>query len=154
MLPRIRWSCLLLLALPVSHAGAESSLHRFEQSEASAVFGTNLSFDRYATVSEAFWLPADYSVPVPLERSACSDYDKRRQLRGRIAPRVVQAASEQLNLPMGTGRFLSVLGRPYLFCLEPHYREPGTGGGPEGWHKGVTVYDASDAASEVASERT
>ena len=56
---------------------------------------------------------------------------------------------------MGSGRYLAVKGHKYLFCLEPHYREPGTGNGPTGWHKGVTVYDAAVAEHAVtaAAER-
>jgi hypothetical protein len=84
-----------------------------------------------------------YALPASLEESACSDPDNHRLIQGRIESVVIRAAAEQLNLPMGSGRFLAVNGKKYLFCLEPHYREPGTGSGPVGWHKGVTVYDAS-----------
>jgi hypothetical protein len=84
-----------------------------------------------------------YALPPSLEESACSDPENHRLIQGRIESVVIRAAAEQLNLPMGSGRFLAVNGKKYLFCLEPHYREPGTGSGPVGWHKGVTVYDAS-----------
>jgi hypothetical protein len=84
-----------------------------------------------------------YALPANLEQRACSDPENHRLIQGRIESVVIRAAAEQLNLPMGSGRFLAVNGKKYLFCLEPHYREPGTGSGPVGWHKGVTVYDAS-----------
>ena len=73
----------------------------------------------------------------------CANANAKEPLRGRLDPAVVLAANEQLNLPMGGGSVLSVAGRPYLFCLEPHYHPPGGGISPEGWHKGVTVYHAS-----------
>ena len=77
----------------------------------------------------------------PLEREACDASVPKEPLRGRVDHAVLLAAREQLNLPMGAGRQLTVRGKAYLFCLEPHYHPPGYGGlGPEGWHKGVTVY--------------
>ena len=78
-----------------------------------------------------------------LDYSACAEIDQHKKLRGRIERAVVRLAQEQLTLPMGAGRYLSVRGTRYLFCLEPHYHEPGSGQGPEGWHKGVTVYYAT-----------
>lgn len=84
--------------------------------------------------------------PLPTTELTCADLDKRRQLRGRIDPAVVAAARSFLNLPMGAGRLLSLDGRRYAFCLEPHYHPPGFSRGPVGWHKGVTVYDTQDVA--------
>ncbi|HET7541063.1 MAG TPA: hypothetical protein VFK05_14370 [Polyangiaceae bacterium] len=73
----------------------------------------------------------------------CATANAKEALRGRLDPAVVLAANEQLNMPMGAGSLLTVAGRPYLFCLEPHYHPPGAGITPEGWHKGVTVYHAA-----------
>ena len=44
--------------------------------------------------------------------------------------------------------------QPYLFCLEQHYRAPGSGRGPTGWHKGVTVYEVPDVqkTADIARE--
>jgi len=64
----------------------------------------------------------------------------RKRLHGKIDRAVVLAAQQQLTLPMGSGRQMFVRGKPYWFCLELHYHEPGNDRGPEGWHKGVTVY--------------
>jgi hypothetical protein len=72
----------------------------------------------------------------------CGAAAPKEPLRGRLDRAVVLAANEQLTLPMGAGSVLTVAGRPYLFCLEPHYHPPGGGISPEGWHKGVTVYHA------------
>jgi hypothetical protein len=81
-------------------------------------------------------------LPAQADEPSCADIDKRRQLRGRLDPQVVKAATWFLNLPMGAGRFHALNGRRYAFCLEPHYHPPGFRRGPQGWHKGVTVYDA------------
>lgn len=81
-----------------------------------------------------------YERPPEIEREACSVAVPKSPVRGRLTRAVVLAAAEQLNLPMGLGRTLLVRGRTYLFCLEPHFHAPGSGAGPEGWHKGVTVY--------------
>jgi len=80
-----------------------------------------------------------------LGRRECNSASPKEPLRGRLDRAVVLAANEQLTLPMGAGSLLTVAGRPYLFCLEPHYHPPGGGMTPEGWHKGVTVYRAQDA---------
>lgn len=71
----------------------------------------------------------------------CDPTVHRKRLRGKIDRAVVAVAEQQLTLPMGSGRQLFVRGKSYWFCLELHYHEPGSGRGPEGWHKGVTVYD-------------
>jgi hypothetical protein len=84
-----------------------------------------------------------YRSPPELEYDACQASVSKKPVRGRLDRAVVLVAQEQLNLPMGVGRLLVVRGQPYLFCLEPHYHPPGGGVGPEGWHKGVTVYHGS-----------
>jgi hypothetical protein len=81
-----------------------------------------------------------YRLPPAIEHQACRAPNAGEAVRGRLSRAVVLAAQEQLNLPMGYGRYVEVKGRTYLFCLEPHYHPPGSGVGPEGWHKGVTVY--------------
>lgn len=65
----------------------------------------------------------------------------RAPFRGTITPAMVRAAHSFLDLPMGSERALEVEGRPLLFVLEWHYHPPGFVGGPNGWHKGVTIYD-------------
>lgn len=86
-----------------------------------------------------------YQRPAELEHEACRASVPKEPLRGRLDRAVLLAANEQLNLPMGAGRQLTVRGRSYLFCLEPHYHPPGYAAGPEGWHKGVTVYRGPSA---------
>jgi hypothetical protein len=46
-----------------------------------------------------------------------------------------------LDLPMGAEREAEVNGVQCVFVLEWHYHPPGFHGGPNGWHKGVTVYE-------------
>ncbi|HEU4535944.1 MAG TPA: hypothetical protein VFS00_17590 [Polyangiaceae bacterium] len=70
----------------------------------------------------------------------CPVPGKRQNLQGKIDPAVIRAAGEHLEVPLGKGRRRLINGRAYLFCLEMHYREPGSGPGPQGWHRGVTVY--------------
>lgn len=36
----------------------------------------------------------------------------------------------------------------YMARVEPHYHPPGFKGGPNGWHKGVTVYEKSNTVTE------
>jgi hypothetical protein len=86
--------------------------------------------------------PATPALQAQEEQPRCSELDKRTQLRGRIDRGIVAAAGRHLNLPMGAGRFVWLNGKRYAFCLEPHYHPPGFSRGPEGWHKGVTVYGA------------
>lgn len=63
-----------------------------------------------------------------------------RPLRGKVAPEIQRTAERLLRLPYGAERVVLVGDREYKFKVEPHYHAPGTRP-PEGWHKGVTVYD-------------
>jgi hypothetical protein len=58
-----------------------------------------------------------------------------------VTPELVRLARTFLDLPMGAERPMTVDGRRYVFVLEHHYHPPGFVGGPNGWHKGVTVYE-------------
>jgi hypothetical protein len=63
-------------------------------------------------------------------------------LRGRIDPVIQKKAQHFLDLPMGAERKVEIDGTRYVFCVEPHFRKPGSKTeGPVGWHKGVTVYE-------------
>jgi hypothetical protein len=42
---------------------------------------------------------------------------------------------------MGAEREVEVEGRRCLFVVERHFHPPGFTHGPQGWHKGVTVYE-------------
>jgi hypothetical protein len=61
--------------------------------------------------------------------------------RGVITPAIVRQAREYLDLPMGAERNADVEGHHFVFVLERHYHPPGFVGAPNGWHKGVTVYE-------------
>jgi hypothetical protein len=144
MSPRHR--CLVALAiLGVTQDLSDSRLHA-----APAALDSELAIASLRQPVEPTALPEGgylaYQRPAQLERDACRASEPKEPLRGRVDRAVLLAANEQLNLPMGAGRRLEVRGRPYLFCLEPHYHPPGYGGtGPEGWHKGVTVYHGSQS---------
>jgi len=58
-----------------------------------------------------------------------------------LTPAIVHAAQGFLDLPLGDERFLAIDGRRYVFVLQWHYHPPGFVGGPNGWHKGVTVFE-------------
>ena len=58
-----------------------------------------------------------------------------------VTPEVVRLAWSFIDLPMGSERQLDVNGRHCVFVVEPHYHPPGFVGGPQGWHKGVSVYE-------------
>lgn len=143
MVPYTRFAGSLVIALAASAADGATPLPMPISAPAFVGAVEEIGLDRNPAATREAGPFLAYSVEASLESEACASQDKNRQLRGRIESAVVRVASEQLNLPMGSGRFLPVRGRTYLFCLEPHYREPGTGHGPTGWHKGVTVYEAS-----------
>jgi hypothetical protein len=58
-----------------------------------------------------------------------------------VTPEIVRVARSFLDLPMGAERSVSLGGQTYVFVLERHYHPPGFVGAPNGWHKGVTVYE-------------
>ncbi len=63
-------------------------------------------------------------------------------MTGRIPPAVVAKARTLLRHDYGTEIPFEIDGKRYLARLEHHYHPPGYIGGPNGWHKGVTVYEA------------
>ena len=140
MVPYTRFAGSLVIALAASAADGATPLPAPATPPLRTATAEVLGLDRNLDTARGSGPFLAYSLEMPLESAACAGRDLNQQLRGRIESAVVRVASEQLNLPMGSGRFLTVRGRTYLFCLEPHYRAPGTGHGPTGWHKGVTVY--------------
>jgi hypothetical protein len=58
-----------------------------------------------------------------------------------VTPEIIRVARGFLDLPMGDERFVAIDGHRYVFVLERHYHPPGFVGAPNGWHKGVTVYE-------------
>jgi hypothetical protein len=68
--------------------------------------------------------------------------DGYQPLRGHISPEVAAEAKSLLHGDWGTETPFEANGKRYMARVEPHYHPPGFKGGPNGWHKGVTVYDA------------
>lgn len=64
-------------------------------------------------------------------------------ITGAVPPGVVSQAKTLLHHDYGTEIPFEVDGQRYLARLERHYHPPGYQGGPNGWHKGVTVYRAT-----------
>ncbi len=111
--------------------------------------GTQVAAERQANLPVVAHPPG---VGVAEERSACLAPVQYERLRGKLDRAVVKAAQQHLNMPMGSGRFVTVRRKAYLFCLEPHYHERGSGLGPNGWHKGVSVYLANRAQYRTPSQ--
>ena len=61
-------------------------------------------------------------------------------------------ARQLLSGDFGTMTPFKVDGLKYMARVEPHYHPPGFKGGPNGWHKGVTVYVAIDQTAEPVTE--
>ena len=57
---------------------------------------------------------------------------------------VTQKAQDLLKNKMGDEFNFSIEGINYFARLEPHYHPPGYKSGPNGWHKGVSVYVSKD----------
>lgn len=64
-----------------------------------------------------------------------------------VSPAMVAQAEKFVKLPLGSERYATVDGKRYVFVLERHYHPPGFQGAPNGWHKGVTMYELADGAS-------
>ncbi len=66
---------------------------------------------------------------------------ERLMYRGVITPEIARVARTFLDLPMGAERAAEVEGHRFVFVLERHFHPLGFVGAPNGWHKGVTVYE-------------
>ena len=76
------------------------------------------------------------------EDDADESYENAERVKPKLVnPAMVAAAQSFINLPMGSERYATVNGKHYVFVLEQHYHPPGYVGAPNGWHKGVTVYE-------------
>ncbi len=64
-----------------------------------------------------------------------------KTMKGKIPPEVTAKAKSLLNQPMGTEIPFEANGKKYMARLETHYHPQGYVGGPNGFHKGVTVYE-------------
>lgn len=65
-----------------------------------------------------------------------------------VTPAVAKIAATLLHNEFGTMIPFTLNGIQYMARLEPHYHPPGFKGGPNGWHKGVTVYQSSMSKNE------
>lgn len=61
-------------------------------------------------------------------------------------------AKELLSNKMGDEFRFNIAGVDYFARLEPHYHPPGYVGGPNGWHKGVSVYVSKSGQSTDPKE--
>ena len=84
---------------------------------------------------------ADAATPVVVDERLEGDWGGRRTVVKVVTPALIAMAKTFLNLPMGEERFVAMDGHRYVFVLERHYHPPGFVGAPNGWHKGVTVYE-------------
>jgi hypothetical protein len=104
-----------------------------------------------STMAFALWMVAlptaqpPVSVEGLLGGSAHLDASGERVKPKLVTPALVNAAHAYLDLPMGAERYETLDGKRYVFVLELHYHPPGFVGGPNGWHKGVTVYEVHTA---------
>jgi hypothetical protein len=83
----------------------------------------------------------DPAATEPTAEDGAEPTGERVLYRGLITPAIVRQAREYLDLPMGAERSADVEGHHFVFVLERHYHPPGFVGAPNGWHKGVTVYE-------------
>jgi hypothetical protein len=82
---------------------------------------------------------------------ACSHPPPAHVAGERLTPKVVTrpliAAAEAFlaasgsRAAIGSEQYETIDGRPYVLVIEWHYHPPGYVGAPNGWHKGVTVYE-------------
>jgi hypothetical protein len=102
------------------------------------------------TIAFAWWfasMPAlpPTSAPAPDSQSAEADSGGERVKPKLVTPGIVAAAEAYLadafHDPVGSEKYVTVDGRDYVFVLEWHYHPQGYAGAPNGWHKGVTVYE-------------
>ncbi len=76
-----------------------------------------------------------------LEEPLDGEWTGKRVALKIVTPEIIRVARRFLDLPMGDERFVAIDGHRYVFVLERHYHPPGFVGAPNGWHKGVTVYE-------------
>lgn len=99
------------------------------------------------TIAFALWMVSLPTAQPPLSldqlQAASDELDtsgERVKLK-LVTPEIVGLAQGFLDLPMGAERYLTLDGKRCAFVLERHYHPPGYVGAPNGWHKGVTVYE-------------
>jgi hypothetical protein len=107
------------------------------------------------TIAFAWWFASmpvlpPTSVPAPDSQSVDSGSGSGSGGGERVKPKLVTpdivAAAEAyladaFHDPVGSEKYVTVDGHDYVFVLEWHYHPQGYAGAPNGWHKGVTVYE-------------
>jgi hypothetical protein len=83
--------------------------------------------------------PANGSEDAPTDSTEVTG--ERVLYRGTITAEIARVARTFLDLPMGAERAAEVEGHRFVFVLERHFHPLGFVGAPNGWHKGVTVYE-------------
>ena len=83
--------------------------------------------------------PATSDDDAPAE--ATEGTSEKVMYRGIITAEIARVARTFLDLPMGAERAAEVEGHRFIFVLERHFHPIGFVGAPNGWHKGVTVYE-------------
>jgi hypothetical protein len=63
------------------------------------------------------------------------------------SPEISQIAKNLLRNDFGTTTPFILDNKMYMARVEPHYHPLGFKGGPNGWHKGVTVYEKSSTSA-------
>lgn len=106
------------------------------------------------TMAFALWMVALPTAQPPVSLDALLAGSERLDTWGeRVKPKfvtrqMVKVARTYLDLPMGAERYATLEGKRYVFVLERHYHPPGFVGAPNGWHKGVTVYELHPSSTE------
>jgi hypothetical protein len=126
------WWLVSLPTFPLQPASSHGRVGRAERASLEArVRGGATAEDSLAGATE----PAKASAAIDGEWSG------ERVMLKVVTPEIVRVAQGLLDLPMGDERFVGIDGHKYVFVLERHYHPPGFVGAPNGWHKGVTVYE-------------
>lgn len=63
-------------------------------------------------------------------------------------PEISSVAKNLLKGDFGTMTPFQIGDKKYMARVEPHYHSENYKAGPQGWHKGVTVYEAKDQSNE------
>jgi hypothetical protein len=99
------------------------------------------------TMAFALWMVALPTAQPPLTLDGLQAATNQLDARGErvklklVTPEIVGIAQGFVNLPMGAERFVTLHGKRCVFVLERHFHPDGFVGAPNGWHKGVTVYE-------------
>lgn len=87
--------------------------------------------------------PAPSPGPAPAGQAKAGAPPGYKTIKGAVPAGVTAKAKSLLSQPMGSEHPFELDGKRYFARLENHYHPPGYKGGPNGWHKGVSVYEAT-----------